>query len=346
MKETQEVINPILMEYFNKWNTSSDLLMSLLQRRMKIPQLRCIISRLAFEIVWWLEWERIAPVIAAMEVQTMYLYLHNRIFDNKKNIWEWDISTIRNRINDITIAAAQTREVLFKIVQNFPTTPEIKCYLHEWFSNSIKSVYEGQILDINLTINRINEFSSDIDFLKLYEYKSTAQSWVAYAFSGEVWALLWWGTKEQQDVIVDICRTFGTWLHISNDLWDFSPPQTTKTTFGKAYQDQLSDIKENRLTYPIYYVLKNGTQEESWKLLKMVGSYNPDNDTLYNAIKCIHSSWAFNFIKIYIRWYYTKAKKKLHENFPKNTTRDLFSVMLSVIRSNKFLSELRKIWEQ
>jgi len=135
---------------------------------------------------------------------------------------------------------------------------------------------------------------------------------------------------------------FGTGLHISNDLGDFAPPKKNTSTFGKAYQDQLADIRENRLTFPVFSVLKSGNQKEKDALLKMVGNYNPTEKELLEAIKSIHSTGTFSYFKKYIRGYYKNAEKLLHENFEKTKERDLFSVMLSVIRSNKFLTELRK----
>lgn len=344
MQETAHIVNPKIEYYFEKHKKNEDLFKVLepfIQKRLQTPQLRTVISRLAYEIVDGENWERITPVMAAMEIQTIYLYLHNWIFDNKNNIRSWDMKEIRKKINNITIVAAITREIISDAINDLNIASDKKLRIKKLFSESTEDVYNGQFLDVNLTIDRFNEFSSEKDFLKSYELKSNIQSWNAYGLSGYVWALLGNAPKKQEDAIVKICKLFGTGLHISNDLGDFSPPKETKTSFGKAYQDQLADIKENRLTLPIFSILKNGNEKEKNDLLRMVGNYQPKKEEVYNAIETIHTTNTFSYCKKYIRGYYKEAEKLLHENFNKSKERDFFSVMLSVIRSNKFLTELK-----
>jgi len=345
MQETARVVNPEIESYFLEYKKDKDffrIFEPLLKKRLKFPQLRTVISRLSFEIVGGKNWKRIAPILAAMEIHNMYLYLHNWIFDNKNSIWSGDLKETRKKINGVTIAAAITREIYSDAIDKLDISPTQKLEIERNFRKSIKETYHGQFLDINLTIDRFNEFKTEKDFLKLYELKSKILSGSFYSLSGYIGAILGGASKKQKEAIKEICQLFGTGLHISNDLGDFAPPKKTKSTFGKAYQDQLADIRENRLTFPVFSVLKNGSQKEKDALLKMVDNSNPTEKELSEAIKAIHSTGTFSYCKKYIRGYYENAEKLLHENFEKTKERDLFSVMLSVIRSNKFLTELRK----
>ena len=86
MEETARVVNPEIESYFLEYKKDKDffrIFEPLLKKRLKFPQLRTVISRLSFEIVGGKNWKRIAPILAAMEIHNMYLYLHNWIFDNK-----------------------------------------------------------------------------------------------------------------------------------------------------------------------------------------------------------------------------------------------------------------------
>jgi len=345
MEETAGVVNPEIESYFEQYKKDKNffrILESLLKKRLKFPQLRPVISRLSYEIVGGKNWKRITPILAAMEIHNMYLYFHNWIFDNKNSIWSGDLREVRKKINDAIIAAATTREIYSDAIDKINISPGQKLEIEKAFRKSVKETYYGQFLDVNLTINRFNEFKSEKDFLKLYELKSKIQSGSFYSLSGYIGAILGGASKKQREAIKEICKLFGTGLHISNDLGDFAPPKKTKSTFGKVYQDQLADIRENRLTFPVFSVLKNGSQKEKEALLKMVGNYNPTKKEVLAAIKSIHLTGTFSYCKKYIRGYYEDAEKLLHENFGKSRERDLFSVMLSVIRSNKFLTELRK----
>lgn len=346
VKETGGVVSPIILSCFQVLKDTDtkiyELVEPLLLKRTKIAQLRPVITRLSYEICGGKDWRKIANICAIMEIHNMYLYFHNWIFDNKNSIWIGDLGNVRKKISDVIIAAAITREIFSDIIDESNIAPEKKLEIEKHFQKSIKETYYGQFLDINLTIDRFKEFKSEKDFLPSYELKSKIQSGSFYSLSGRIGAILAGASKNKEDIISEICELFGTGLHISNDLGDFAPPLERKITFGKSYQDQLADIRENRLTLPVYYVLKYGNEQEKENLLQLVGNYSPTKEQIDSAIKSIHSSGSYEYCHKYIRGYFNRAKKKLHESFEISKERDLFAIMLSVIRTNKFLAELRK----
>lgn len=347
LKETAKEVNPILLSCFEQLKKQDKefykLFKPILDKRLKFPQLRPVIMRISYELVGGKNWQRIAPICAVMELHNMYLYLHNWIFDNKKSLWSGEIKEVRGKVNNTIISASIIRELLLQTIKKAKISLASKDLIEKEIAESTIETYYSQYLDINLTIDRFKEFKSDEQFIKLYEQKSKLQSGSFYKLSGKTGAMLGKGSATQIKAISKICELFGTGLHISNDLGDFAPPKSSKATFGKAYQDQLADIKENRLTLPIYYLLKYGNQKEQKALLKLVGNYKPTSKQILEAGKSIHSSGAYVFCKKYIRKFFTSAKRELHKSFEKSKKRDLYALMLSAIRTNKFLAELRKL---
>lgn len=347
MRETANVATPSILSCFEMFreqdSTFYELFQPILERRLKFPQLRPIVTRLSYEMAGGKNWQQIVPICAAMELQTMYLYLHNWIFDNKKSLWLGQLRDIRTKVNNVIIAAAIMRELMAQTIGNAKISHETKEVVEKEFSESISEICYGQYLDINLTINRFDEFKSDEEFLKFYEYKSKILSGNAYRLSGRIGAILAGAGNDKISIISTISELLGVGIHVSNDLGDFAPPNQQNVAFGKPYQDQLADIRENRLTLPIYYVLKYGNPVEKENLLELVGNYEPTDEQILNACQAVHTSGAYIYHRKFMRRFFKDAKNILHEHFEKSEKRDIYSLMLSVIRTNKFLVELRNV---
>lgn len=349
MKETAKACAPAILSYFETFRKRdpqfNSLLTPILERRLKHSQLRAVLTRLSYELVGGENWKTVVPLCTAMELQTMYLYLHNWIFDNKKALWLGKAEEIRGKVNKTVISAAVMRELISRAIRDMDASLETKNMVEKEFSESNVDVYYGQYLDINLTIEKLDEFRSDEDFLRNYEHKSRLQSGNAYGLSAYLGAIAGGANKEQMRAIRKVSELFGTGIHVSNDLGDFAPPEQQETTFGKAYQDQLADIREGRLTLPVYYVLKYGTRSEKESLLKLVRNHEPDVNQIMDGCRAIHTSGSYVYCKKYIRGFFKDAKRELHKAFEKSHNRDMYSTMLSVIRTNKFLVGLRKMNE-
>jgi geranylgeranyl pyrophosphate synthase len=276
-----------------------------------------------------------------MEIHNMYLYFHNWIFDNKNRVWDDKSASARNRISNTIIAASLTRELIIQAINAANLPLEKKLLISKELSDSTLENYYGFFLDINLTIDKISRYKTDQAFLKIYEEKSRLLSGNMYSLSSKAGAILANAPKEKIEAVAALGDLLGTGLHISNDLGDFAQPRKTKVTFGKPYQDQLADIRENRLTLPIYYVLKYGNKSEKEALLKLVANYSPTGNQIRSVVESLHTSGSYNYCKKYVRSFFNKAKQKLHISFAKSKERDLYAMMLSIIRTNKFLAELR-----
>lgn len=349
LKETSGVCSSAILSYFENFGKRDPkfkaIFMPILERRLKHSQLRAVITRLSYELAGGEDWKKVVPLCAAMELQTMYLYLHNWIFDNKKALWDGRLGEIRRKVEDVVISAAVMRELIPSAISDADAPIEVKTLIEKEFSKSTVDVYYGQHLDINLTIEKLDGFKSDEEFLRSYEYKSGLLTGNAYGLSAYIGAIIGGANSDQMRAIRRISELFGTGVHVSNDLGDFAPPEQQETTFGKAYQDQLADIREGRLTLPVYYVLRYGTRAERETLLNLVNNHNPNMNQITDGCRAIHTSGSYVYCRKYIRRFFKDAKRELHKAFGKSHKRDMYSTMLSVIRTNKFLVGLRKLNE-
>ena len=348
MKETSQEVNKYIersMSEFPGCGDLENLLRELPNKRKTKPQLRPLLTRLSYQICGGEDWRSIVPALASMELNNIHLYLHNWIFDNKNLVWEGTKSETRKRVNDLIISSQIFRELseqaLDEEISSFDNPTQ--SLVRSDFRASIIRCYRGFKQDLDLSIDNFSQFSSEKDFIKKYRIKSENQSGNFYGFTSKLGAILSQGDSGQISSLEDFGFYLGAGLHISNDLGDFALPNTNVEGNLKPYQDQLSDIKEGRLTFPIYYVLKNGTEEQKNSLKNLIGNYQTSYDELKRASRAVIDSGAYDFCRSFSKEYYKKGKKILHENFSPSKERDFLSLMISSIRSNKFLVELGKM---
>ena len=344
MKETSVEVNTqiemVLEEY--KGTSLELILKELPERRKKKPQLRPLLARLCYQICSDEDWKKVSPALAAMELHNVYLYIHNWIFDNKNLVWNSSLDSARARVSDLIIAASIIRELSENALEegagslNYEEQQRvIRNYRHSLARN-----YLGFHQDLGLTIEKLLEFD-DESFLKAYEEKSRNQSGSIYELTARIGVLLGEGTSEQVEALSDFGFCVGTGLHIANDLGDFAVPSEELEVFCKPYQDQLADIREGRLTLPIYYTLKYGSEEEKAALREMIGNYNPTPDQITRASKAVITSGSYEHTEKVARNYYKKGKRILQSRLKKSENRDALSIMISSIRTNKYLHSLK-----
>ncbi|HRH32786.1 MAG TPA: polyprenyl synthetase family protein [bacterium] len=346
LEENSRKVEPIILSFFREIKKNEklfEIFEPLLLKRLKHKQLRTTITRLAYQICGGKDIKKILPVCSVMELHNMYAYWHNWIFDNKNSVWDGNIKDIRQHINNIIISAAITREVIIKEINKFDVTTRQKQIIQDALSSSFLELYKGQYIDINLSVDDYKFFKNEEEFLKVYENKSNLQSGSSYGLSGYIGAILAGADEHTAQIIEGISRLLGTGLHISNDLGDFSLPRKNKSTFGKAYQDQMADLRGGRLTWPVFLILMKGTKKEITLIQQISKLQALDKEKMNKVVSIIKAHDISGYIVKYLRKNYLNvAKKKLHESFKPSLQRDMFSEMLSIIRSNKFLVELKR----
>ncbi len=282
----------------------------------------------------------ILPALAVSELNNVNAYLDNIVFDDKKGIWRG--GNTRRRISGITIASGIFRELTEKAVLDIPTSDVNKVAVLSSLCECMKKSYLGQYVDMKIGIAEVDFFENDQSYFDWYVEKSELQSGFLYGFSAKLGAILAGVDGDQIEKSEEIGKIIGLGVHVSNDLGDFAIlSQQEESTGFKKPQDQMADLINGRLTFPIYHILKYGSSQERNIILDMVGNNHATQKELLEVIGVVHSSGAFDFGKKFIREYYKKARKLINSSFPASRERGMLKAMTSVIVSNKFLSALR-----
>jgi geranylgeranyl pyrophosphate synthase len=277
----------------------------------------------------------ILPILSISELSNYYAYLDNWIFDNK-NECNKDIESIKK----IIIASEIFREICQECIEESDIPIQKKREISIKLAHSSLQSYTGQFKDLKLTIDKIQLFNSDSDFFKHYKKKSEDLSGFFYGLSSEIGSIIIPQPREEfKNKSRKLGNIFGTTLHMSNDLGDFSIFTDNKESL-KSYKDQLADLSNERLTLPIYLTIKNGNIDESMSFRELIK--NPD--LLYlkiNATKSLISSGSFHKIMDFLNKEERDIKKYLKQNFPENTYRKMLEALTSIITSNKYLKNLK-----
>lgn len=281
----------------------------------------------------------IVPALTISELNNIYAYLDNGLLDDKGGVWER--SDVRENVSEITIGAALFRELIEKTVLQLRIADGDKIKILVSLSECMARSYRGQQLDIEVGIGAIGMFEDDEAYLDWYENKSRLQSAYLYGFSAKLGAILADANDTDIDKAETVGQAIGLGLHISNDLCDFAVGDFSWSTGFKDYQDQMADLKNGRLSLPIFYVMRHGNEHERAVFESTVGKSVLTHSDLSEITRIVHASGAYEFGKKRIREYYNAAKR-LIAGYPKSRERDMLSVMAGVIRSNKYLTALRQ----
>lgn len=354
MKARSLDVHAKINEYVKKFENIGEFARykKLYEQMLKLPEarankniMRSTITDLIYRLYGGDENIDIIPALAISELNNMNAYLDNIILDNKKGIWEGNDA--REKISETTITSGIFREITEKIILELETSDSNKIKILDSLSECMAKSYQGQQLDFEIGINEIGNFKDDASYLKWYLTKSKLQSGYLYGFSAKIGAILAGADEMQIAEAEKISQTIGTGIHISNDLGDFAvenePNKLIESTGFKIYQDQLADLRNGRLSFPIYHVMKNGTEEERRVLQKIIGNKLANHEDLLAVSRVIHTSGAFEIGKKFTRRFYKKSKRMIHKDFPESRERGILSAIPSSIISNKYLSVLKNL---
>ncbi|MEK6927502.1 MAG: class 1 isoprenoid biosynthesis enzyme [Nanoarchaeota archaeon] len=278
--------------------------------------------------------EELLPAMSISELSNYHLYLDNWIFDNKQGAHE-----NRRRLSMITAASEVLRDLTQKVIENLNCSSEIRREISRRYAKSVISCCEGQVLDFSTSINDMASFDDNV-FEDYFIMRARLQSGAMYGFSTETGALFVSTDETQIKNAKRFGELVGTGLHISNDLGDFALDVKDQTL--KYYQDQLSDIKCGRVTYPIYYVLKHGSEQEKDALKNLVGNSSATYEEKNRATQSVFSSGAYSRTIRLLRDIAKQGRKSL-EALPDNQWRNALSSMASTVRCNKYLTSVREV---
>lgn len=337
MRETSEIVDPLIIKSVDYLKETNKELYNFIvsipafkKRVEKKDKLRPFLLRLAYELAGGRNWKKIAYACAAVELLNISTYIDNAVFDNKNNIDE-------REKNNYVISARIIRNIAENVIKK--VTKKDSETLISLLSEIDHDIYVAQFEDLN-QIKKGRKFESMKNFLSSYLHRCeflTGRFMENIAKSG---AILAKATEKQLNDLGKIGRNIGIIDQIVNDIGDLVPAEENTIDYEKVYQDQFSDIKNGKLTLPIYYVLQFGSNEDKKIINKALGNKKASNEDLNNVAKVLIANDAIKYSKGVAREYSLETRKLL-SNFEKSESRDLFKIMSRLHQTNKYIAAFR-----
>ncbi len=334
LNETSFMVMPIIMASLEntvgKTPELEEILSLLIKQRVAKPLLKPALFRLSYEVCGGKEFEKFIPFAAACEMLNISSYQANSSFDNK-------LGVLSKKDKDSQVIAAMiTRELavrlLYKLQDNYVDLKTIAS-LSNCLSTSNLYIYKAQHYDLNLLSfynqQMVDRYVSDRElFFRDYHTRCYYGSGI---FSGQValaGAIAANADDAHKDALKEFGEIYGTALHKINDLGDFLPGEERN---GRLYQDFFCDIRNGRLTLPVYelYTRHKDIYSEIMSFLK---EEKPDYDTIHSLFISLN---IVDDVKEMAKKAYVAAKNIVKDIPFSEQKGGLFS-LLSVLKSNKY----------
>lgn len=304
--------------------------------------LKPFLVRLSYEACGGRDWIKISPICAAAEFMNISSYQANLSFDGKYGI---DSKTQRN---NQFIASMITRElvsdIIYDVAEEGIINNEQAQKITQSFALSNKNIYIGQYEDLNILVkNSLCKISDFENFLKLYIHRCDHFSGVFSERCAMVGGIL---ANSNESLLANMGvfgRNFGIGLHIVNDIGDFIPESNITVNSLKKEHDQYNDLRHGKLTLPIMYALTFADDSQKDILKRLIGNMNISNEDKLKVTKILWNTGAISYSKRIAKSYWRKARLSLH-NLPWSKQRELMSIMISQVRSNKYFFNLRRLY--
>lgn len=344
LKETSDRVKPIMKNYLDGLpGNRKGLYRSvayLAGERLKEDSLllKPFLVRLSFEVLGGRDWDKIVPFCAAAELINISSYQSNFSFDGKQMI----ISQ-RDKNNQF-IAAFITRELALDIVRDTINIIDARQVVRilKCFAESNKNIYVGQYYDLNIITAPYYNMLHDFEvYLNNYIKRCDYLSGVFTEQCALVGGILADADEDHLKSLGSFGRNFGIGLSIVNDVGDLVLLPKSKVNSLKKDYDQYNDLKEGKLTLPIMYVLKYGNSEYKRKLKTLIGKHQITEREKREVMDILVKSGAVAYSKKLANSYRKKAKINL-KIFEPTRARNLLSMMVSQLRTNKYFYNLRR----
>ncbi|MCR4321102.1 MAG: polyprenyl synthetase family protein [Candidatus Brocadiaceae bacterium] len=340
MRETSRVVIPLIKNAYTKIGLQNhsllDSLNVIVNKRTNTNQclLRPYLVRLGFELTGGNNWIDIAPACAAVEIFNISTYQANIAFDNKIGICS-DLQKNNQFISSMVSLELATNTIR-KLEENYGD--KLISRIVDRFHIVNRDIYIGQFNDLNvLTINNLNLSMPEDEYLSLYLQRCENLSGNFVSLCFEIGCLL----GGCDDYLITVLKKIGIILGIAgqivNDLSDFIP----NNNFTEVYKSYHSDIKMGKITYPIFCLLKNSSDEQKLKLLNIL---NQQKQIDISEIKTIVEYWnqseSIRKIRKLILSLHKELKKEIRK-IKKTEHRNFLSLAFSILSTNKYLASFR-----
>ncbi|MGX9986992.1 polyprenyl synthetase family protein [Soonwooa purpurea] len=187
-------------------------------------------------------------------------------------------------------------------------------------SRTIREMAEGELLQL--------EKARKLDITEEVYYEIIRQKTATLiAACCEVGVL----SNNSDEVLAKKMQDFGTYtgmaFQIKDDLFDY----TSSNIIGKPVG---IDIKEQKMTLPLIYTLKNSTPENYKKYFNTIKRYNNDTKKVRELVEYVKTSGGMDYAIKVMKDYQQKALDILAE-FPDSEAKKSLQIMLDYVISRK-----------
>lgn len=342
MKETWNVIRAYMLESVSEiLENNQEVTLNIMENQVvkkrlydENPKMRPLLLRLSFETCRGGDWRRIIPVCAAMEFLNISTYVINAVFDEKGG------RKTREETNRYIIIGMLFRELASKCIARveMSLSPGEIHEMNEKLSEINLLGYIGQHIDLyQLKKEKMRELGTMDDMKRLYLRRAELLCGCFMRNVAITGAILANATAEQKEAISNYGFILGTAIQMVNDMGDFVLNRNA-IDYEKTYQDQFSDIRQGKLTYPVLL----GLERPGKNMIKeMLGKAKASSSELPSLVEYLKTSGITDEVRKLTKEKYRLCKREL-KRLPQSDARDMLSVMASVIRSNKYYSFFRE----
>lgn len=341
MRETSEEALPLIRQHIDSLREVEpefhSIMSYVLDRRNGELMLKPFLLRLTYELCGGTDWRKTIPAGAAFELLNLSSYQANSAFDNKHAV----LSTPQKCSQ--FMAAMVTRELALECLaaaeQDFDGS--LLDAIRTDLSICNKHIYIAQHFDMNvLTLANLKRYTDRDSFLLDYKARCYHGSGIFSGKCARAGAILAGAPQNSASSVLRFGEEFGTGIQVMNDLADFVPPDVDGVV-GRGFQDQLSDIRNGRLTFGCYLLFREAGQSGKDLLSLLKQGNGISEGELREIAALLVDSGASDTVTEYAKAFSTRAKDAL-SGFPDSLEKSALSLMVCVCHDNKFVKALRK----
>lgn len=321
LSSTSKLVSKRLLEISETYIDTDDDLHSnfniFFKTRKNKKLLKPTLFRIVYEMFGGTNFSTLIDVAVIFELINISSYQSNASFDNKIG------ATSKAEKDSQFISSSLTRELVNKLIISLDIPDKLKLIFLNDVSNINERIYIAQHYDLNiLTIDNYNIYKNNTKkFHTDYYQKCRLGSGYFSGICAKIAVLFACDNVELSEQVFSSTETYGALLHMINDLGDYLP---NKKYPNRSYQDDLSDFNNERLTLPLFLMLtKTNTDYSDYNEFNILEHIQP---YLLDSKKQIISQ-------------YRNLLKNL-EFIPKSENGNLYKLLLSTLKSNKYFNQL------
>lgn len=336
MRKTNVLTNKVILNSIaflkNKNKNFYDFLVNIpafKKRVEKKEKLRPFLLRISYELAGGKNWKSIVNACAAVEIFNISTYIDNTVFDAKHQFKEEDLA-------NYILCSRILQCIAFDLLRDLnPKSTKTTKILNE----ICKEMYTIEYEDLNEFKELVGNYH---EYMKKYLRRCYGISGVFFENIMKMGVFLAHGSKKKIYLSGEIGKRFGIVIQIINDLGDFVLPKGKKYDVEKVYQDQFSDLRNKKITLPIYYVLKFGSRKNKKVIYNALGVSTTKRKVLNNISRILLEEGAFNVANNLAKEYGNDGVSLLN-GFKKSDSRNFAKLMFQVSNTNKYLKGLSSI---